>query len=261
MTYKALAFFDLDSTLLNADSLVDDEVATAMRQLKSNDVLPVIATGRNIFEIKEIMAVTGINSVVGGNGAFVEIDGHPAFSSPLAPGLIDLFQKFVNEQGDTFTMLNDVEGRADHLTKTLVDAYNFVNMLVVLPDPDFWKTNPVYMMVVQTLPEHDDLYRQHFESTHELTFYRNTPSSMDIVNYGVSKQTGIQELIKAGHFEGIPTYAFGDGNNDIPMLDFVDHAVAMGNALPHVVPHAEYQTTANTNHGIVNGLRHFDLIP
>lgn len=93
-----------------------------------------------------------------------------------------------------------------------------------------------------------------------LTFYRNSPYSIDVVVHGVSKATGIKQLIDTAGLRGIPTYAFGDGNNDIPMLDYVDHPVVMGNGLSNVKPHGEFITTKNTDHGIVNGLKHFNLI-
>ena len=44
--YRAITFFDLDGTLLDAKSKITPEVAKAMNALKENNVLPVIATGR-----------------------------------------------------------------------------------------------------------------------------------------------------------------------------------------------------------------------
>lgn len=67
--YKGIAFFDLDHTLFNEHTRVDDEVADAMHQLKANQVLPVISTGRNLFEIPNTMQKTGIDTVVSANGS------------------------------------------------------------------------------------------------------------------------------------------------------------------------------------------------
>ena len=80
------------------------------------------------------------------------------------------------------------------------------------------------------------------------------------MDHNASKATGIKTLIEKANLKGIPTYAFGDGNNDIPMLDYVDHPIVMGNGLDNVKEHAEFVTTDNTNHGIVKGLKHFNLI-
>lgn len=54
--------------------------------------------------------------------------------------------------------------------------------------------------------------------------------------------------------------AFGDGGNDIGMLRHVAIGVAMGNADESVKEAADYVTTADTDHGVVNAFRHFGLI-
>ena len=54
--------------------------------------------------------------------------------------------------------------------------------------------------------------------------------------------------------------AFGDGSNDIGMLKAAGIGVAMGNADEKVKAVADYTTTADTDHGIVNALRHFGLL-
>lgn len=75
---KAITFFDLDGTLLNAKTQLDQDVIDAMHQLQKNDVLPVISSGRNLFEARPIMMQTGIDSLVGANGSYVMLHGEPA---------------------------------------------------------------------------------------------------------------------------------------------------------------------------------------
>ena len=54
--------------------------------------------------------------------------------------------------------------------------------------------------------------------------------------------------------------AFGDGGNDISMLQTVGTGVAMGNALDDVKAHADYVTTDVDNDGVKNALEHFGII-
>ena len=62
--YKAVVFFDLDKTLLNDEKQVPPENVAALKALEANHVLPVIATGRNYYELDDIMAVTGVRSAI-----------------------------------------------------------------------------------------------------------------------------------------------------------------------------------------------------
>ena len=61
-------------------------------------------------------------------------------------------------------------------------------------------------------------------------------------------------------FDMSETMAFGDGSNDVGMLRAAGIGVAMGNAYEKVKAAADYITTSDTDHGIVNALRHFGLI-
>ena len=56
------------------------------------------------------------------------------------------------------------------------------------------------------------------------------------------------------------TVAFGDGGNDIGMLQHAGIGVAMGNAAPDVKAAADYVTTDVDNFGVINALRHLGLI-
>ncbi len=256
--FKALAFFDLDHTLLNEQTKVDDEVAQAMEQLRKNNVLPVISSGRNIFEIKEILNRTKIDTVVGANGSFVQFEGKPVYKATLANPLLEKFFAYTQSFNEEATVYDDKNYRITGINETVKKNYASINTPVPpVGAEDYIKSHQVFMMVVVTVG-HDEDYRKKFADS--LTFFRNTPYSMDVVKAGGSKKKGIQELIKNAHLEGIPTYAFGDGNNDIPMLDYVDHAVVMGNGLPVVKKYAEFITSKNTDHGIVNGLKHYGLI-
>ncbi|MDR0348571.1 MAG: HAD hydrolase family protein, partial [Tannerella sp.] len=56
------------------------------------------------------------------------------------------------------------------------------------------------------------------------------------------------------------TMAFGDGGNDIPMLQHVACGIAMGNASDEVKAVAGYVTDSVDDDGLTNALRHFGLI-
>ena len=75
-----------------------------------------------------------------------------------------------------------------------------------------------------------------------------------------NKGTGIDLVAEA---LGIPLedcYAVGDSNNDLAMLCHVTHSIAMGNAMPEILPYCEYQTTTLEKDGIYNAFRHYGLI-
>ena len=81
--YKAVVFFDLDKTLLNDEKQVPPENVAALKVLEANHVLPVIATGRNYYELDDIMAVTGVRSAIAANGGDIFLEGEHIFQSVI----------------------------------------------------------------------------------------------------------------------------------------------------------------------------------
>ncbi len=86
---------------------------------------------------------------------------------------------------------------------------------------------------------------------------RWTVPFVDIVANGTNKALGIQ--VMAGHFgfETSETMAVGDGNNDVPMMEYAAIGVAMGNASDEVKRHADHVTADVDDDGLSQALRRF----
>ena len=86
------------------------------------------------------------------------------------------------------------------------------------------------------------------------------PLFADVVPADVSKAEGIDRMLESYGIALDEAMAFGDGGNDIPMLQHVGLSVAMGNAEQEVKRAASYVTTSVDDHGIARALRHFGVI-
>ena len=82
----------------------------------------------------------------------------------------------------------------------------------------------------------------------------------DVVAGNVSKSAGIDAMIDHYGIGLSETMAFGDGGNDILMLDHVAIGIAMGNAGDKVKEHADYITDDADKDGILHALQHFGLL-
>ena len=77
---------------------------------------------------------------------------------------------------------------------------------------------------------------------------------------GTSKATGIDWLCKYLGIAKEDTYGIGDSINDLDMLQYVGHGIAMGNGTQVAKEAAEYVTTDIHEDGIYNALKHYRLI-
>jgi Cof subfamily protein (haloacid dehalogenase superfamily) len=80
--------------------------------------------------------------------------------------------------------------------------------------------------------------------------YSTNNGLVEIVPLGISKATGIEEVAKPLEIESGQVVAFGDMPNDLPMLLWAGHGVAMGNAHPEVLAVANEVTARNSDDGV-----------
>lgn len=84
--------------------------------------------------------------------------------------------------------------------------------------------------------------------------------AVDVVEKGGSKVTGIQKYLSIKEYTREEAAAFGDGENDIEMLRYVQEGIAMGNANDFVKSIADYVTADIDDNGIEKGLRYLGLL-
>lgn len=83
--------------------------------------------------------------------------------------------------------------------------------------------------------------------------------SADVTVAGYGKGDACRDVTATLGITLEDSYAFGDGVNDISMLEAVGHGVAMGNAMQATKDVAEFITTDIHDDGVANGLAHYGL--
>lgn len=259
--YKGIVFFDLDGTLFNDDKVVSDRNLLALDLLRENNILPVIATGRNQFEIDNLIKKGKFDSFITANGSYVVFEGQPIDVQEIPEKINSDLVAFASHFHEEVAFYNNLGCAVTGDSQMVDDNYKALGLKKVI-DPDFYKKNTINFSFVYTPVgenDHQAKYEEIFGSS--LTFYRNNPRGLDVVLKGVSKAGGITSLIEHADLHGIPTYAFGDGINDIPMFERVDNPIAMRNGLTVAKENAKYITKEDNNHsGIYFELRDLKLI-
>ncbi|MBP1043819.1 Cof-type HAD-IIB family hydrolase [Vagococcus sp. BWB3-3] len=253
---KGLAFFDLDGTLLDEHSDVTIEIIEAMIELQENKIIPVIATGRTNTEVREISQRTGIDSLITMNGQYVLFEGKEVYSGLIPQDICEKMYHQTQALGQEIGFYTPDLITVSQHTPMVEKTYNYIHSPLPIVNSQLYRERDLNMLLVIG-EEHDDVYKENFP---ELTFFRNGPHSIDVISKGGNKGKGVRELVKALGLEGVPTYGFGDGLNDIDLLKACDHRIAMGNAKPELKEIATYITTKNTEGGILRALRQYNLI-
>lgn len=253
-----IVFFDIDGTLLDHEKKLPKSTKEAIDQLKKNGVFVAIATGRAPFMFKDLREELEIDSYISFNGQYVVFENKVIYKNPLNSIEIKNLTNYSANYKHPMVYLNEstmTSNEANH--PSIIDSISSLKLQLPTCDPDFFIDREIYQALLFCEENDECLYLDKFRS---FDFIRWHEMSMDVLPSGGSKAEGIKKLIEKLGFNLADVYAFGDGLNDIEMLEAVGTGVAMGNASEKVKLHANYITSDVTEEGIYKGLKHFNLI-
>lgn len=98
----------------------------------------------------------------------------------------------------------------------------------------------------------------HVRSLGDVTYSTND-GLVEISPVGISKAMGIEEIARPLGVNAEDVVAFGDMPNDVPMLRWAGHGVAMGNAHSEAVSAADEVTAGNDDDGVARVLERWWL--
>lgn len=228
-----LAAVDLDGTLLGPDHEVSPENAAALRQLQERGVIVAIASGRRYQNSMRLHRSLGLQGpIISCQGGLVidpeteEVFEEHFLPPPLAAELIadgesrgysviyyhrrrlcvarqdhwiELYESRIGERAEVVSDLRSLEG---------ADALKIV-----------WYGEPADVRAAR--PAIEIRYRGRAD------VISTDPENLEFMLAGVDKGVGLQAVIK--HY-GVPverTLAFGDSENDVPMLRLAGLGVVM----------------------------------
>ena len=257
-------FFDIDGTLVPFGSHgIPEEVKDAIAEVRAKGVKVFIATGRHPAWIDNL-GDTEFDGYVTVNGGLCFLSDKKTliYRRTISTADIERVIPFSHETDIPFVaipidgriFINRIDDGVRHVMKLLRVAHIDVADLETIGGREV-----VQMMAFGTEQERLDcgLFGGVLTDCEPTSW---NPYFCDIIPKGSDKSVGIDRMIEHFGIDLSQTMAFGDGGNDIGMLRHVAVGVAMGNAEADVKEAADYVTTADTDHGVINAFRHFGLI-
>ncbi len=113
-------------------------------------------------------------------------------------------------------------------------------------DRTYFKGRDIFQVLLFCTQDEEERYSR-FK---EFDLVRWHERSTDVLPSGGSKAEGIKKVIEKLPFDREDTYAFGDGLNDLQMIEFAGTGVAMGNAVPELKKIADFITKPVDEDGI-----------
>lgn len=257
---KKLIMFDIDGTLLDHDKQLPASAKEAIYALKEKGHEVAIATGRAPYFINEVRKELEIDSFICFNGQYVEIEQEAIYKNPIDKELlVKLLEKANSNDHPLVYMGGEALRSTVEKHAEVEESFGTLEIGVTNPEMDayYFNHHEVFQTLLYCKASEESIYREAFP---ELTFIRWHEYVLDVLPAGGSKANGIEQYIKRQGFKKEDVYAFGDNLNDLEMLQFVGHGVAMGNAPESVKDVAKYVTKDVDQGGIRYGLEMVGLL-
>ena len=251
-------FFDVDGTLLSHTlSDVPKSTRNALKKLRRRGVVTVIATARHMIDLDK-MPVKDMKF-----DGYITLNGQLTFDSnkkvysciPIDKGEMEILAHIFKARKIPFALVSETGDYINYVNDTVVSAQAQFNSDI--PSIGEYKGEEIYQ-IMAFVSDHEKQLLDDLLDECSITTWSDT--GIDIIPREGGKTAGIRKFLEDNGLDPSQIMAFGDGENDIEMLQFAGIGVAMGNGGEKVKAAADYVTDTVDNGGIEKALRHFDLI-
>jgi Cof subfamily protein (haloacid dehalogenase superfamily) len=245
---------DLDGTLLGPDATVSDRTRAALARVRQAGIVVVLVTGRPPRAVREIATRAGLGGLaICANGALVyDLDADEvATSSPLpAPVGARLVSELREALPGVVFASEDERGFRRETAwahRGLAQADEIVHA-----DPLDLVAEPVSKLLVRhpELRFSDLVERIRVLAGDEAVVTWSGVGLAEISAAGVTKAYALDWVCRRLGIAPSEVVAFGDMPNDLPMLAWAGHSVAVANAQEEVRMAADEVTASNVEDGV-----------
>jgi Cof subfamily protein (haloacid dehalogenase superfamily) len=255
---KKMAFFDIDGTMVNVPNGMHHPSAETQRVLKEfrrQGNYIVVATARTI--IPDSVRDIEFDGYVCADGHYIEFQGEVLLNNTFTREQLEM-QLAIYAQHNGHCELSGYNGewvssRSDENLKKHHAIYEGTDDLSSMPLVSDDINSVQANAIAAVFGSAEDLLaaKAKLPENWAITAYTDDIDiRMDVHPPGFNKGTGCQFLFEQLGIAREHTYAFGDGHNDIEMLQLVGNGIAMGNAAEIVKASADSVTDTVDNEGI-----------
>lgn len=248
-----IAFFDVDGTLVDMEKkVITPAMIETLKHLKENGIILCMATGRGPYLVPSFPGID-FDVFLSYNASYCYTKDEVIFSNPIPKEDVKAIVENASEIHRPVFLAGVEGGGANGCDKDLADYFAIAKSKVnVLDNFDFEKLmdKKVYHMMVGCYKEeYADILRD-VDGARITAWWTR---AADITPANGNKGVGVRKILDYYHLDKENAIAFGDGTNDIEMLEAVGTGVAMGNATDDVKAVAD----AICGHVAEDGIYHY----
>lgn len=254
-----LICLDLDGTLLNDEKEIPEYTFRVLKALQQKGHAIIIATGRPYRASQLYYEQLGLKTpIVNFNGAFVHHPyddtfpvQHHRLDEGLATSIIETLKKM-----EVKNMIAEVKDCVfiDRPDARLFEGFSMGNPVTKVGDLcENLNEDPTSLLIEAEeamIPRVKQVLTRFYAENIEHRRWGAPFPVIEIVKKGISKAVGIDIVKDCLNIDHDHIIAFGDEDNDLEMIKYAAHGIAMGNAIDELKHVAKETTLSNNEDGI-----------
>lgn len=261
MTNHKLIAIDLDGTLVRSDQSISQRTIDTLIHVQEMGVKLAIASGRPTYGTAHVADTLRLQDF---GGYVMSYNGGEIYdwqtkqrlhAQTLDKKLIPYLYSYAQTQGLPIMTYIGKEVVSEEEDNRYIQYSSMRNRMSIKKVDNFVKAvqeEEIVKCIIVGDPDVLPPLEAELQSTLKgrAGAFRSEPFFLEIVPQGIDKGKGLSILLNKLGMKREDLLAFGDGYNDIPMLQFAGTGVAMGNAAEEIKKAADEVAPSNNDDGI-----------
>lgn len=243
-----IAFFDIDGTILRfGHKELSEKTVHTLASLKKNGILLCMATGRSYTVIPRFQGIV-FDVLLTFNGSYVRTKDAVIYRNPLDKDDKYRIIKNLKRMNRAIAISNEYLIVTNGSDPDLEQYFAFANeKMIIADDFDELCKGDIYQIMCSCRKSE---YETILKGTRNTQIAAWWDKAADIIPLTCGKGNAVQAVLNYYGIAKEEAIAFGDGNNDIEMLEAVGLGVAMGNANDEVKTRADIVCRSVEDEGV-----------
>ena len=225
-----IVFYDIDGTLVDPlTRCISEKTVQTIQALRQKGVLQCIVTGRPCASLPDFGDLR-FDAMATFNGSFCYTDDKTIYSNPIDPADVQVLLQNAEALGRPVSVAVKDRLAANGWDQDLADYYRLAKLeLTVAEDFEAVCREDIYQIMLGCrASDHPAIIR----GTSGVQLAISWDRAVDVIPKTGGKGRAIREILSHFQLDPSQALAFGDGQNDMEVLQTVGTGVAMGNADP-----------------------------
>lgn len=268
-----LAAFDMDGTILDDKKEITPKTEKVLKELQKQGVELAFITGRVYVSPYYYAKVHGLDLMIAAtNGSHVvDKNGNVIYEAKLDKETVNKVLDLLKDTGFYFHLypidglITSEENSSNPLSEIhgrMPEGYEDKMRRVILPYDELYNIDDdIYKIIIITDDNEARLKFRELLDNERIFNSSSWHNNIEITSFKGTKKYGVEAMLKNLEISWDDVWAFGDNENDLPMLHLARHPFIMGNATDEIKKESRATVVGdNDEEGVANALiKEFNL--